>query len=60
MFNVYEFDRRCSNFDKERRKQIQTQVQKHRQTAKNKELNAAYRQRVGTFIKKMINESTIP
>ena len=33
-------------------------MQKHRQTAKNKEHNAAYRQRVGTFIKKMINESS--
>ena len=58
MFNVYEFDRRCSNYDKERKKAIQSQLIKSKQTIKNKELNVAYRQRVGKFIKKIINESS--
>lgn len=57
MFNVYEFDRRCTALDQERKKHIQSQLIKHRQMVKNQELNVQYRQRVGKFIKKMINES---
>lgn len=57
MFNVYEFDRRCSNIEQQRKMHVQSQLMRHRQTARNKELNVAYRQRVGKFIKKMIQDS---
>ena len=43
MFNVYEFDRRKSNMERERKKHIQSQLIRQRQTLKNDQLNVAYR-----------------
>ena len=36
---------------------MKSELARHRQSARNKELNVAYRQRVGKFIKKMIHDS---
>ena len=57
MFNVYEFDRRCLNLDRERKKQAQSQLVRQRQRVKNDQYSKAYRERIGTFINKMINKS---
>ena len=39
MFNVYEFDRRCSKNENERKKQIQEKITMHKLKCKNSELD---------------------